>query len=113
LIVCLRAGYSVELVASRAKQILGPALVIAGVVVALGVATGSAGTSPPPPKGLLLWNRLGSTYEVTHSAFGPKLRLFNCRAKRAPHFGPRCSIDIRGRLAFVDGPFSRAATIGG
>ncbi len=82
------------------------------------VGAGSAGNSPPTPKGLLLWNTLGSTYEVTHSAFGPNLKLFNCHAKRAPHFGPRCSIDIPGELTFVHGPSSshlsnKAATIGG
>jgi hypothetical protein len=89
------------------------AVLLAGLGSVLLVGAGSAGTSPPTPKGLLLWNTLGSTYEVTHSAFGPNLKLFNCRARQAPHFGPRCSIDIRGKLAFVDGPFNNAATIGG
>jgi hypothetical protein len=84
---------------------------LAGLAAALLVGAGSAGTSPPTPKGLLLWNTLGSTYEVTHSAFGPNLELFNCHATRAPHFGRRCSIDIRGKLGFVDGPFDKAATI--
>jgi hypothetical protein len=77
------------------------------------VGAASGGSNPPTPKGLLLWNTLGSTYEVTHSAFGPNLKLFNCHAKRAPHFGPRCSIDIRGKLTYVDGPDGKAATIGG
>ena len=90
---------------------------VAVCLVALGAAllvgAGSAGTSPPTPKGLVFWNTLGSVYEVTHSAFGPNLKLFNCHARRAPHFGPRCSIDIPGKLAFLDGPFSKAATVGG
>ena len=89
------------------------ALLLAGLGAALVVGAASGGSNPPTPKGLLLWNTLGSAQEVTHSAFGPNLALFNCHAKRAPHFGPRCSIDIRGKLAFVDGPFSKAATIGG
>jgi hypothetical protein len=90
---------------------------VAVLLVCLGAAllvgAGSAGTSPPTPKGLVLWNTLGSTYEVTHSAVGPNLQLFNCHAKRAPHFGPRCSVDVPGTLAFVDGPFNKAAMIGG
>lgn len=89
------------------------AVLLAGFGAVLLVGAGSAGNSPPTPKGLLLWNTLGSAYEVTHSAAGPNLVMFNCRAKRAPHFGRRCSIDIRGKLAFVDGPFNKAAMIGG
>src|SRR6266487_4570997 len=88
-------------------------VLLVGLGAASLVGAGSAGKAPPTPKGLLLWNTLGSTYEVTHSAFGPNLALFNCHARRAPHFGPRCSIDIRGKLAFVDGASSKAATIGG
>src|SRR5437763_11452807 len=89
------------------------AALLAGLSAGLVVAAASAGSAPPTPKGLLLWNTLGSAYEVTHSAFGPNLALFNCHAKRAPHFGRRCSIDIRGKFAFVDGPFSKAAMVGG
>ena len=96
---------------------------IAVFVACLGAAllgcTAFAGTPTPTPTGLLLWNTLGSTYEVTHSVVGPNLKLFDCRAKRAPHFGPRCSVDVRGKLAFVDGPVpsptgpNKAASIGG
>jgi hypothetical protein len=89
------------------------AVLLVGLGAALLVGAGSASTSPPTPKGLVFWNTLGSTYEVTHSAVGPNLKLFNCRAKRAPHFGARCSIDIPGKLAFVDRAFSKAATVGG
>src|SRR5262245_37700006 len=80
---------------------------------ALLVGAGSAGNAPPLPEGLILWNTLGSPYEVTHSAAGPNLVMFNCRAKRAPHFGRRCSVDIPGKLGFLDGAVSKAATIGG
>ena len=89
------------------------AVLLLGLGAASLVGAGSAGKAPPTPKGLLLWNTLGSAYEVTHSAVGPNLKLFNCHARRAPHFGPRCSVDIRGKLAFVNGPYSQAATIGG
>jgi hypothetical protein len=70
---------------------------------------------PPPggPRGLLLWNTLGSRYEVTHSAYGPNLVLFNCRDKTIPYFSSRCSIDVRGKLAYVQGMSGGAATIGG
>jgi hypothetical protein len=37
--------------------------------------------------------------------------LFDCNDPTTPHFGDRCSIDIRGKLAFVDGPYGPAATI--
>jgi Concanavalin A-like lectin/glucanases superfamily len=90
------------------------AVLLAGLGAALLVGVGSAGTSPPTPKGLLLWNTLGSAYAMTHSLAGPNLVMFNCRNRRMPHFGPRCSIDIRGKLAFVKGPGGApAATIGG
>src|SRR5919201_1029035 len=90
------------------------AVFFAGLGAALLVGAGSAGTSPPTPKGLLLWNTLGSAYAVRHSLAGPDLVMFNCHDRRMPHFGPRCSIDIRGRLAFVAGPGGvPAATIGG
>ena len=90
------------------------ALLLVGLGAALLVAAGSAGISPPTPKGLLFWNTLGSAYAVKHSEVGPNLAMFNCRDRRMPHFGPRCSFDIRGKLAFVDGPGGvPAATIGG
>jgi len=88
-------------------------ILLVGLAASLLVGAGSAGNGPPLGKGLLLWNTLGSPYEVTHSVVGPNLVMFNCRVKRAPHFGRRCSVDIRGKLGFVDGPFGRAASIGG
>ena len=84
-----------------------------GLLAAATGSIGSAAIGPPTPKGLVFWNTLGSAYEVRHSAVGPNLVMFNCHSRRAPHFGRRCSIDIRGKLAFVDGPASKAATIGG
>lgn len=78
------------------------------------VGAGSAGTAPPTPKPPVFWNTLGSARAVRHSVVGPNLAMFNCRDRHMPHFGPRCSIDIRGKLAFVRGPGGvRAATIGG
>ena len=90
------------------------AVLLAGLAAALLFGAGSAGTAPPTPKGPVFWNTLGSAYAVRHSVVGPNLAMFNCRDRRMPHFGPRCSIDIRGRLAFVRGPNGEpAATIGG
>ena len=84
-----------------------------GAVLAVGAGSSGSAYSGPnaTPPGLLLWNTLGSTYAVTHSAYGPNLVLFDCNDPTTPHFGPRCSIDIRGKLAFVDGPYGTAATI--
>jgi hypothetical protein len=65
-------------------------------------------------RGLLLWNRLGSALQVTHSAYGPNLTFFDCRdrAATAP-IGGRCSVDVRGKLRYVQGVDGRAAGIGG
>ena len=73
----------------------------------------SDGPQPGGPRGLLLWNTLGSRYELTHSAYGPNLALFNCRDRTIPYFSMRCSIDVRGKLAYVQGTSGGAATIGG
>jgi Regulator of chromosome condensation (RCC1) repeat len=58
-------------------------------------------TGAPIP---LLWNKLGSENEVTHSADGPNLVLFNCQ-----DFG--CGIDVPGTLAYPSGVFGGAASI--
>jgi concanavalin A-like lectin/glucanase superfamily protein len=86
----------------------------------LGAAVGSASapatvheTGSGTARGLVFWNKLGSAYQVTHSAVGPKLALFDCHDRATPHFGARCSIDVQGKLAFVRGVTGRAATIGG
>jgi hypothetical protein len=65
-------------------------------------------------RGLLLWNRLGSALQVTHSAYGPDLTFFDCRdrAATAP-IGGRCSADVRGTLRYIHGVDGRAATVGG
>src|SRR5690349_18981677 len=90
------------------------AVLLVGVGAALLVGGGSAGTSPPTPKGLVFWNTLGSAYALRHGLAGPNLAMFNRHNRQMPHFGPRCSIDIRGKLAFVKGPDGApAATIGG
>jgi hypothetical protein len=69
------------------------ALLALGVFIAPGAARGAEGDAPATPAGLLLWNRLGSIEEVTHSAFGPDLDRFSCA-----EFG--CGLDIPGRLQF-------------
>jgi hypothetical protein len=70
---------------------------------------------PPPgvPHGLLLSNTLGSRYEVSHSVYGPNLTFYDCRDRTTPHFSARCSTDVRGKLAYVQGQFGGAATVGG
>jgi hypothetical protein len=66
--------------------------------------------SPAVP-GLLLWNKLGSADEVSHSAYGPNLVSFNCLDPETPHFGQRCTIDVPGTLAYPRGVFGGAAGI--
>jgi hypothetical protein len=66
---------------------------------------------PPPSRRLLLWNKLGSVYEVTHSAYGPNLVFFDCRDPATPYFGARCEIDVPGTLAYPPGVFDGAASI--
>jgi hypothetical protein len=67
------------------------------------------GSSAVP--GLLLWNKLGSADEVTHSAFGPNLSFFDCIDPATPHFGRRCTIDVLGRLGYPLGVFGGAASV--
>ena len=67
------------------------------------------GSSAVP--GLLLWNKLGSADEVSHSAYGPNLVSFNCIDPETPHFGQRCTIDVPGTLAYPRGVFGGAAGI--
>ena len=67
------------------------------------------GSSPAP--GLLLWNKLGSADEVTHSAYGPGLVFFDCRDRAMPYFLERCEYDIPGTLAYPFGVFAGAARI--
>jgi hypothetical protein len=74
---------------------------------ALGVAAGGA----TAPSGLLLWNKLGNAYQVTHSAVGPNLTLYNCHDRTTPSFGDRCSTDVTGKLTFVRGVSGQAAMI--
>jgi hypothetical protein len=79
------------------------ALLALGVFIAPGAARGAEGDAPANLEGLLLWNRLGSIEEITHSAFGPDLDLFTCA-----EFG--CGIEVAGRLIFSGG-FGGAASI--
>lgn len=86
------------------------AVLLAGNLV---VSQGGVQAAPPPARGLLLWNKLGRAHEVTHSAYGPNLALFNCRDRSTPYFGRRCATDVQGRLAHPKGVFGRAAGITG
>ena len=75
----------------------------------------SRGSKPPPPvmPRLLLWNTLGSAYEIEHSVTGPNLTFFDCNDPTTPYFGERCSIDISGQLEYVPGVSGGAAEIAG
>jgi hypothetical protein len=81
------------------------ALVI-GLVCSAGAAPAMATSPEVLPPGLLLWNKLGSADEVTHSAYGPNLVLFNCT-----DFA--CGLDIPGTLGYPPGVFGGAASITG
>src|SRR5437016_1426753 len=50
----------------------------------------------------ILWNRLGSSQEVTHSAYGPNLGFYSGGS----------GYDVVGNPAFVPGVFGNALTIG-
>ena len=67
------------------------------------------GSSAAP--GLLLWNKLGSVDEITHSAYGPHLVSYDCADPETPYFGRRCAIDVVGTLAHPPGVFGGAAGI--
>jgi PASTA domain len=77
------------------------------------VSRGPRPQPPPPPSvsSLLLWNTLGSPYEIEHSAYGPNLAFFDCHDPSTPYFGERCQVDISGLLAFPPGVFGAAAGI--
>jgi len=84
--------------------------VLLALAVGLACSTGatpaiSAGPGAPAP-GLLLWNKLGSEDEVTHSAYGPNLVMFNCT-----DFPFGCGLDVPGTLAHPPGVFGGAASI--
>jgi hypothetical protein len=61
--------------------------------------------------GLLLWNKLGTPDEVTHSAYGPNLAFFDCLDLTTPSFGQHCAIDVPGTLAYPLGVFGGATRI--
>jgi hypothetical protein len=78
---------------------------VVGLVCSASTAPAMA-TSTAVPPGLLLWNKLGSGDEVTHSAYGPNLVLFNCT-----DFD--CGLDVPGTLGYPPGVFGGAASITG
>jgi Concanavalin A-like lectin/glucanases superfamily len=78
-----------------------------GLLVGPGAAQGTAaGTSVP--RGLLLWNTLGSEDEITHSAYGPNLVSSTCA-----DFEFGCGIDVPGTLGYPAGVFGGAASVTG
>jgi hypothetical protein len=93
-----------------------PLRLFALVVLSLGLlfAPGAhsqalVGLQPQPPApGLLLWNKLGSADEVTHSAYGPNLVFFDCSQSR---FG--CGLDVPGTFGYPPGVFGGAASVTG
>ena len=76
--------------ASRRIMLCVLALTSIGLVFSVGA---QATTGPTVPPGLLLWNKLGSADEVTHSEYGPDLVMFNCT-----NFG--CGLDVPGTLGY-------------
>jgi uncharacterized membrane protein len=89
--------------ASRRIMLCVLALTSVALVFSVGV---QATTGPTVPPGLLLWNKLGSADEVTHSEYGPDLVMFNCT-----NFS--CGLDVPGTLGYPAGVSGGAASITG
>lgn len=81
------------------------ALVLLSIGLVFSVGASPAASADGPP-GLLLWNKLGSADEITHSAYGPDLVMSDCA-----QFG--CGLDIPGTLGYPAGVFGGAASITG
>src|SRR5437762_12101507 len=62
-----------------------------GVLSSANAATPAVATDTVVPPGLVLWNKLGSEDEITHSAYGPNLVMSDCAL-----FG--CGLDVPGML---------------
>src|ERR1051325_2780372 len=88
--------------ASRRLRLCLLALIGIGLVSSVGAQA----TTGHVPAGLLLWNKLGSADEVTHSEVGPDLVLFNCA-----DFS--CGLDVPGTLGYPAGVSGGAAGITG
>jgi uncharacterized membrane protein len=88
--------------ASRRLRLCLLALIGIGLVSSVGAQA----TTGHAPAGLLLWNKLGSADEVTHSEVGPDLVLFNCA-----DFS--CGLDVPGTLGYPAGVSGGAAGITG
>jgi len=74
----------------------------------------SRGRRPQPAEPtLLLWNKLGSEYEIEHSVIGPNLSFFDYHDPTTPYFGQRCAIDISGVLDYPLGVSGGAARLAG
>jgi hypothetical protein len=85
-------------------RLVALAALVAAVLAAL--AAGRATAGPAVPSGLLLWNKLGSDYEVAHSEFGPNLANYDCS------YYP-CGLDVIGTLGHPAGVFGGATSITG
>ena len=77
-----------------------------GVLSSANAATPAVATDTVVPPGLVLWNKLGSEDEITHSAYGPNLVMSDCAL-----FG--CGLDVPGMLGYPPGVFGGAASITG
>jgi hypothetical protein len=89
-------------------------LLSAGVIQGVTPASAS-GSTTSAPAGLVLWNTLGSTDEVLHSAVGPNLGFYansDCFPGLFPGLCFSPFIDIPGNPAYVPGLFGNAVTIG-
>jgi hypothetical protein len=66
--------------------------------------------TPISTQGLVLWNKLGSTDEALHSAYGPNLFIYDINTGEGPDNNP--GVYARGIASFVPGVFGNAAKIG-
>ena len=74
----------------------------------------SDGPSPDVPHGLILWNTLGEPLRGDAQRVWAEPRSLRLSGQDGvPHFGPKCSIDVPGTLAYVQGNSGGAATVGG
>src|SRR5436305_93387 len=67
-----------------------------GLILLLLIKAVAASAAP------ILWNRLGSSQEVTNSAYGPNLSFYSGGS----------GFDVVGNPAFMSGVFGNALTIG-
>ncbi|MCA9965380.1 MAG: cadherin-like domain-containing protein [Anaerolineales bacterium] len=76
-------------------------IALVGILWLTLVSVASAQSSVPP--GLIMWNKLGSDSEVTHSEFGPNLDFYT----------GGYWVHVPGQRAYVPGKFGQAITLSG